>query len=422
MKKSMKIIFIVILILIITVSIILFALKKESRENKKIAKEENINGNEFEIEVNKDLSEVDSKQEFFDVNECIQYYIDYLKDDNNDAVSKVLDNKYKENNNVDIKELKKYLIDINDSKNEFIALKMNKIDKDTDKSIYFVSGKLLDEESKEEKESEYTVILDNSQDVFSIIPENLEEKTDYEYNLDIEDDTEDFYNEYTSVDISDKEILLKYFDYYKKLSIVSAKESFNLLDDEYKNKKFSNNEEKYLEYLSKIDIQNIDIDKYLVNYYDEYTEYIAKNDDDSYYIFKETGPMKFTLILDTYTIDLKQFTDKYNSGDEQVKVGMNTEKIIEALNLKDYEYVYGKLDETFKNNNFNNINNFENYINDNLYEHNDIEYEEFSAQSGVYIYNAKIKDSNDENSEEKKITIIMKLLSGTDYVFSFSIE
>ena len=132
--------------------------------------------------------------------------------------------------------------------------------------------------------------------------------------------------------------------------------------------------------------------------------------------------MKFTLILDTYTIDLKQFTDKYNSGDEQVKVGMNTEKIIEALNLKDYEYVYGKLDETFKNNNFNNINNFENYINDNLYEHNDIEYEEFSAQSGVYIYNAKIKDSNDENSEEKKITIIMKLLSGTDYVFSFSIE
>ena len=57
----------------------------------------------------------------------------------------------------------------------------------------------------------------------------------------------------------------------------------------------------------------------------------------------------YSVILDTYTVDLKDFTDKYNSADVSTKVGMNVEKVIEAINDKDYRYVYNKLDETFRN-------------------------------------------------------------------------
>jgi hypothetical protein len=46
--------------------------------------------------------------------------------------------------------------------------------------------------------------------------------------------------------------------------------------------------------------------------------------------------MDYKLILDEYTIDLPEFTEKYKKAAPQEKVGMNIEKIISAINNKDY--------------------------------------------------------------------------------------
>ena len=101
---------------------------------------------------------------------------------------------------------------------------------------------------------------------------------------------------------------------------------------------------------------------------------------------------------------------------------MNIEKIISALNDKDYGYVYNKLDEKFKNNKFNNIDSFKEYMNNVVFDSNKAEYLNFSEEGNTYIYNIKIKSANEEVNESKSVTIIMKLLEGTDFVMSFNVE
>mgnify|MGYP000081844256 CR=1 FL=1 len=46
-----------------------------------------------------------------------------------------------------------------------------------------------------------------------------------------------------------------------------------------------------------------------------------------------------------------EFIEKYNSANEKTKVGLNIQKVFDAINNEDYEYVYNKLDNTFKQTN-----------------------------------------------------------------------
>ena len=170
-----------------------------------------------------------------------------------------------------------------------------------------------------------------------------------------------------------------------------------------------------------MDIENININKYKCDVYEEYKEYVCIDKDNRYYIFKETAPMEINIKLDTYTTDIPEFNEKYNEGNEQVKVGMNIEKVITALNNKDYRYVYNKLDNSFKNNNFATINVFEAYIKGNIFNTNVAEYEKFTEEGQTYIYELKLKESED-SEETKNMTVIMKLLENNDFTMSFNIE
>ena len=197
----------------------------------------------------------------------------------------------------------------------------------------------------------------------------------------------------------------------------------NLLNEEYKEKRFETYE-KYQTFLNenKQRFLEMTLAKYQMNEYDKYTEYVFLDKKDNYYIFEQKTASDFNVILDTYTINLPGFTEKYNKGNEQVKVGMNIEKVISALNNKDYNYIYEKLDETFKNNNFNTIEKFENYIDNNFFNTNKVEYEKFSKEGTAYIYELKVKESDDDNANSKNFTIIMKLLENNNFVMSFSIN
>ena len=72
-------------------------------------------------------------------------------------------------------------------------------------------------------------------------------------------------------------------------------------------------------------------------------------------------------MLDTYTVDLLKFTEKYTKASEEEKVVLNINKIFTAIDAKDYKYVYSKLAESFKNNYFNNESDLQKYLNDNLF-------------------------------------------------------
>ena len=164
------------------------------------------------------------------------------------------------------------------------------------------------------------------------------------------------------------------------------------------------------------------LNAYQINEYENYTQYVCKDQNENYYIFNETGIMDYTVILDTYTIDLPQFIEKYNNSTDAEKVLLNIQKVFEAINHGDYGYVYDKLDNEFKQNNFPTETEFENYIKQNLYENNSISYGKYKTSGDLHIYDINIKNKDDENSITKTKNIIMRLEEGTDFVMSFNVN
>ena len=129
--------------------------------------------------------------------------------------------------------------------------------------------------------------------------------------------------------------------------------------------------------------------------------------------------MNFTVILDTYTIDLPEFTEKYTKASDEEKVLLNIQKCFTAINDKDYRYVYNKLDNTFKANNFKTLADFEKYINANFFEKNKKSASNARKQSEVYLYDIKISNIDGTSSITK--TFVMQLKENTDFVMSFGV-
>ena len=161
--------------------------------------------------------------------------------------------------------------------------------------------------------------------------------------------------------------------------------------------------------------------QYQVTEQDGYTQYVLVDQNGKYYIVNETAVMKYNTMLDTYTVDLPQFKERYNSSNDAEKAGLNLQKIVDALNNNDYEYVYNKLDETFKSNNFQTLESFEQYIQDNLYTSANVEFSNYQNSGELHIFDATFTDKNNESSNAITKTFIVKLLEGTDFVMSFNV-
>ena len=161
-------------------------------------------------------------------------------------------------------------------------------------------------------------------------------------------------NLYSYERVTDAEMAQKYFIKYKQLLLNDTEKAYNRLDEEYRNKRFDNYEgfEKYVNN-NKQEIDNLSIDEYLVNEYEDYKEYVCKDKFKNIYKFKTTSVVDYTVELDTYTIITNKFKETYNKADIQNKVMMNVDKWIQMLNNRDYEEAFNVLYETFRNNNFN---------------------------------------------------------------------
>ena len=231
------------------------------------------------------------------------------------------------------------------------------------------------------------------------------------------------YNIFEYENVSDETYIIDIFNEFKKNMMYDYKQAYENLELEYKEKRFGTYE-KFEEY-AKNNIKNsviMKLNAYQINKYENYTQYICKDQNENYYIFNETGIMDYTVILDTYTIDLPQFTEKYNNSTDAEKVLLNIQKVFEAINHGDYKYVYNKLDNEFKQNNFPTETEFDNYIKQNLYKNNSISYGKYKTSGNLHIYDINIKNKDDKNSITKTKNIIMRLEEGTDFVMSFNVN
>lgn len=424
MEKTIKTIIIglILLVIIILATIMILKPNKKSEiSNNNIPNntEQSTEGDKFEVEIETEENIVSSDYEFFNIKNCAQLYIDYIKDKNYEAIYRVLDKNYKSINDITIETIENRNEELNE--NKFVVEQMKKREIDKRNIIYFIEGKTIKEDYTTDQIKNLTIVVDNSNSTFSVIPEILENEENYNYNFNIEEDEDDFYNTIIYTTISDKDVILEEFEYYKELTVNNMDKAFELIDDEYKNKRFTDNKKIFEEYLNNNSLVEKRLNKYMSNTYQDYKEYVCIDNIGNYYIIKQVAPMKFSLLLDTYTIEQQETIDRYNKGDEQVKVGMNIEKIKEALNNKDYEYIYNKLDDTFKGNNFGNYEQFVSYMKENFFDANKIEYTNFTKEGELYIYELKVSQADAEENS-KKVSIIMKLLNNRDFVMSFSIN
>ena len=132
--------------------------------------------------------------------------------------------------------------------------------------------------------------------------------------------------------------------------------------------------------------------------------------------------MQYEVFLDDYTIMSEEQLQYYNKLDEFDKSKYNMSKFIKMVNTKDYKAIYNVLNETFRNNNFKSVDDLKQYIQNNMYELNDIEIDEYDDETyEYYVFNCIITNMRNAN-ESKSMTIIIDQGEGTDFTMSFSFE
>ena len=250
-------------------------------------------------------------------------------------------------------------------------------------------------------EFEYNEIFENSQ---------VEEE-----NFEI---TDNGFNMLYDILVTDYDICLNHMEDFSDAINNNPEEAYYLLNEEYRNKRFKNINE-FEEYINQNLFKNSSFKEYLVNNYENYDQYICKDAYENIYIFTEKYPMQYTVILDTYTLDLPEFLEQYNSTNNQGKTALNIQKIIQALNAKDYTYVYNHLADSFKNNYFKTEEDFEKYAKSTFFSINKAEYGAFSVEGDVNTYEITLTDQTGEKTNQIKFNVIMQLKEGTDFVMSF---
>lgn len=422
MKKKIIIMLIVNLLILITVLGVIIIINSNIKQE---VEEENNNPIQYEIKPVSDNVEVFTVQKF------IQEFLQQININNElyytggerleqSFISKwtysLLSEEYIDKNSITIDNVYEYVNKV-EEKLIFVPLKMNVLELENT-TKYAIYG-FCQTGSNEYRGDFYFIFnVDNNNNTYSIEPlHNIKSIDEIELtnnDLVIEPNR---YNIYKEQEVTEEYICEQYLFIFKRLMLAKTEESYNYLNEKYKNAKFDS-VRNYTEYVieNKDKIARMALKSYSI----ENNKYICKNQWNNYYVFNVKGALDYDVMLDIYTVDLEEFTRKYDSSSDENKVAMDVQKIESAINNKDYVFVYNKLDETFKNTNFESYENFEKYMSENFFEINILKNENISKEGNIYVYKVKITDANNENNT-KDSTIIMKLLEDRNFVMSFSI-
>lgn len=443
MEKSKKVL-IILLILLIMIGIIVFALIQLEQANKSktendISQVEDIQGKSFE--------EIKDYKTYFSVKEVINNYITYMKqingdeyvdtsrlnmtkaevaetmqEDGLDAIKSILDDDYKKNvsDNSIIQIQNQYKQNGTYDKEVTYSLNIDNVYECQLTNNIIIT---LAEAKLNGKELNVLVKFDNKNNTYSMFLDDYVSKYNYNKNMDKKDFNiskneiiKNSYNNNIKVDDSEVYVITQYFSDFRMKMLNDTEVAYRELDSDYAQKKFGDysNFQNYINE-NKESITYAEINKYQVVENSDNKEYICIDENGKYYIFVESGIGKYTVVLDTYTIDLPEFLTKYNSSNERIKVGMNIQKVFDAINDKDYEFVYNKLDSSFKQNNFKTLSEFKDYAEKNFVG-KQLKYDECQQQGSIYVFNITITDGTNQTGKN----VIMKLLDGTDFVMSFN--
>ena len=445
MKDKEKKIIILIIILIIAIAfitVIITSLKK--REIEKIV-EESTGEQALGLE---QLSRTTDIGIYSTINECIKSYFSMIEANDKNVLISYLNEEFVSTNKITENSIFN-IIKVYKNYDLYRTMVMyEKYDVENRISIYYVKGKINGNFVF------FKFKLDGNNETFDIYPID-EEKFDSDIKNQANENSEKAiskktYNFYRNAYLTNEDISRTYYIDYMKLLLTDPNQAYEMLNEDYKKAKFGNIEsfknyinsnkntiqmiykvetadssdfESFLEYDKYIQANsNYKMKSYSVNEYNDYYQYVCGNITGSNFIFNAKYPLDYEVFMDSYTIDLPEYIEKYNKETDSNKVLMNLEKIKGAINTKDYNYVYSKLDETFKKNNFPTQQSFAEYINKNLFSLNSFEYNNVEKNGNLYVTTAGVSDTTGEQRVFKSISFIVKLLEGTDFVMSFSMN
>ncbi len=424
----------IILIILFLLGAIIYIKTNENNDITQDKEEDNL----IEESVEGVVKTIDSNSQLLTVKSCIQSFIDqinlnnviYYTDGNkiNESIIakhtyNLLSKEYINKNSIKEETALNYVNKIEEQLT-FVPLKINVL-KCSNCTKYSIYGFAYNQKNENKGDMYFILNVDNLKATYSIEPVfNVKNISDIELNSEELTIEKNRYNMYEEKEATEEDICEQYMIMYKELMLSNSNEAYKYLDSEYRNLKYSSIEE-FQNFIvdNKVDINNLVMKAYSI----DKNKYICEDDKNNIYIFNVNNVLDYTVILDTYTVDLPEFTEKYNKLDDQGKVALNINKIFNAINEKDYSYVYSKLADSFKNNYFNSKNDLKEYLQNNIFNKNEVSYKEFKNQgNNLYTYKLLLTTNESDNGKEnlKKISmnIVMQLKEGTDFVMSFSIE
>ena len=296
-------------------------------------------------------------------------------------------------------------------------------------SIYFAYGNKKDSLNQTTTDFAAMVKIDMKNRTFKIL---LDDYLKNNYNnieigqqIDINENEikNEMHNTFSYQHITDEEYVNDLFSHYKDSLRISKEKAYDVIDEEYKEKCFSNIEE-YLNYINSNykRVVTAKLDMYTKSRNNGYVQYILKDTSENYYIFKETSPFNYKIIPDTYVITTEDFVAEYNSSSSDEKVALNIKRFFMGIDDKNYGYSYSVLSEGFRNNYFANKEDFISYAKQNFFEKNKIEYLSYEQEKGLNIHKIKLTDETGINQEERVFNMIVKLNDNAEFEMSFSKE
>ena len=419
MKKVKKII-ISLLVLLIILSIILIILIKQNNNI-----DENLLPNN-ELANTKVYASNSVKENniytILAIDNVIQNVIDYAKESNKQALYNITETNYIKRNNISTdnvitiyENIKKYYIQ------EMYAFETSTM------SEYYTYGFILKENNDKPENYYFKVCKDSSNSTFSVSPLKIDEynkaKEEKINKIENESIKSNLYNKYNYNLYSGKDVAEKYInDFIFKMKYIPDV-AFGTLDEEYRNKKFSNIDE----FKSYIKNNSERFDDFIIRSYgreatENITNYEVEDINNHYYKIKASSGMDYTIILDDYTVESNEYVQKYNSSSDSTKIATCINKFFKLIDSKEYKSAYAYLDDTFKQKNFDTVGKFETYAKQNFFNNNTVTISSAEKVGDIYSCKVQIKSGVSVAAMSKDITVIIKLKENTDFVMSFSIN
>ena len=258
---------------------------------------------------------------FFSIEQYINQYLDAISVKSGAEVLNYLNVDYISENNLTIDNV---LSNIEESY-KFIA---TEIYETRDKTLYSYIVKGVKDDNIFNDEKYYIFDLDLLNNTFSITPlyqYNYTDINQIQPKEELKEIKSNNHNSFSFQRFTTDSIFKRYARVYINLLKNNLPKAYEMLDEEYKKLRFSNNYNNFVNYITqmnnynKIDTEITEITKYNTN-----NEYLIKTQNDNRYIIKAKIPMDFTVQLDEYTIRLaSNIAACYSKGKNSSSVPVN---------------------------------------------------------------------------------------------------